>query len=167
MLAALAWRGTVVDRAMARWRPEQYVEISAQQVARGNPWSGLSGCIYMGFSAPEADVAMPEYFVAAARAAATRLCNRPAMMGVAASDRPAARPVGLLDEGSADMPVDDERWSVPPSLAVMLQPLATLQRPAGSLYRLYTDAAPAGSARNLPISRTIPSASCVVGSRNT
>ena len=100
MLAALAWRGTVVDRAMARWRPEQYVEISAQQVARGNPWSGLAGCIYMGFSAPEADVAMPEYFVAAARAAATRLCNRPAMMGVAASDRPAARPVGLLDEGA-------------------------------------------------------------------
>ena len=146
MLAALAWRGTVVDRAMARWRPEQYVEISAQQVARGNPWSGLSGCIYMGFSAPEADVAMPEYFVAAARAAATRLCNRPAMMGVADSDRPAARPVGLLDEGSADMPVDDERWSVPPSLAVMLQPLASLQRPTGSLYRLYTDAQPVSGA---------------------
>jgi len=143
MLAALAWRGTVVDRAMAHWRPEQYVEISAQEIARGNPWSGLAGCLYMGFSAPEADAAMPEYFVAAARAAANRLCNRPAMMGgVATPDRPAARPVGLLDEASADMGVDDERWSVPPSLAVMLQPLSSLQRPTGSLYRLYTDTEP-------------------------
>ena len=103
MLAALAWRGTVVDRAIAHWRPEQYVEISARQVARGNPWSGLPGCIYMGFSAPDADVALPEYFVAGARGAAARLCNEPAMLGVATPDRPAARPVGLPDEATADM----------------------------------------------------------------
>ncbi len=51
---------------------------------RGAAWPG---CIYMGFSAPEADVALPEYFVAGARGAATRLCNEPAMMGVATSDR--------------------------------------------------------------------------------
>ena len=143
MLGALAWRGTVVDRAMARWRPDQYVEISARQVARGNPWAGLPGCIYMGFSAPDADVAMPEYFVAGARGVAARACATSRRCW--ASPRPIARrraPVGISGEATADMPADDERWNVPPSLAVMLQPLATLQRPTGSLYRMYTDARP-------------------------
>ena len=92
MLAALAWRGTDVDRVMARWRPEQYVEISARQVARGNPVGRLAGCVYLGFAAPGADAASPEYFVAGTRSAAARLCNQPAMMGVAATDRPAASP---------------------------------------------------------------------------
>jgi hypothetical protein len=68
------------------------------------------------------------------------------MMGVAATDPPAPfrRPgaVGVADEPAADMPNDDPRWNVPPSLALMLRPLASLQQPAGSLYRLYTDAAP-------------------------
>ena len=143
MLAALAWRGTVVDRTLKHWRPEQYVEISAKQVARANPWSGLPGCVYMGFSDADAEAPMPEYFVAGSRGVAAQLCKEPAMLGVAATDRPPARAVGSSDQASADMRTDDERWSVPPSLAVMLQPLATLQRPAGPLYRLYTDAAPA------------------------
>ena len=38
-----------------------------------------------------------------------------------------------------DLGVDDPRWKVPPSLDVMLRSLSTLRRPAGSLYRLYTD----------------------------
>jgi hypothetical protein len=143
MLPALAWRGTVVERAMKNWRPDQYVEVSARQVARANPWSGLPGCVYMGFPAPDVDAPMPEYFVAGSRGVATRLCNQPAMLGVAITDRPAARAVGSSDDATADMRADDDRWSVPPSLAVMLQPLSTLQRPTGSLYRLYTEAAPA------------------------
>ena len=144
MLPTLAWRGTVVDRAMKHWRPDQYVEISSRQVARVNPWSGLPGCVYLGFSGPYADAPMPEYFVAGSRGAAVRLCNEPAMLGAAATtDRPSARAVGSSDEGGADMRADDERWNVPPSLAVMLQPLATLQRTTGSLYRLYTEAPPA------------------------
>jgi hypothetical protein len=142
MLAALAWRGTVVERAMKHWRPDQYVEIAARQVARANPWSGLPGCVYMGFPAPDVDAAMPEFFVSGSRGVATRLCNQPAMLGVAVTDRPAARAVGSSDDATAEMRADDERWSVPPSLAVMLQPLSTLQRPTGSLYRLYTEAAP-------------------------
>ncbi len=140
MLATLAWRGTVVDRAMKHWRPDQYVEVSTRQVARANPWSGLPGCVYMGFSAPDVDAPMPEYFVAGSRGVAAQLCKEPGMLGVATTDRPAARAVGSSDEASADMRADDERWNVPPSLALMLQPLATLQRPTGSLYRLYTDA---------------------------
>jgi len=141
MLPALAWRGTVVERALKHWRADQYVEIGARQIARANPWSGLPGCVYMGFPAPDADAPMPEYFVAGARGVATRLCNQPAMLGVAITDRPAARAVGSSDDATADMRADDERWSVPPSLGMMLQPLATLQRPTGPLYRLYTEGA--------------------------
>jgi hypothetical protein len=145
MLAALAWRGTVVDKAMARWRPEQYVEISARQVARGNPWAGLPGCIYMGNAGADANVVVPAYFVTGARSAEVRLCNESAMLGVAA-DRVVTQPVAIAGEATADVPVGDDRWSVPPSLAVMLQPLSTLQRPTGSLYRLYTDGAPSTDA---------------------
>ncbi len=47
------------------------------------------------------------------------------------------------------MPIDDERWKIPPSLGFMLQPLEALHRPSGSLYRAYTQAAatatPAGN----------------------
>jgi hypothetical protein len=142
MLPALAWRGTVVERAMKHWRPDQYVEISARQVARANPWSGLPGCVYMGFPAPDADAPMPEYFVTGSRGVASRLCNQPEMLGVAIADKPAARGVGSSDDTTTEMRADDERWSVPPSLAMMLQPLATLQRPTGPLYRLYTEGAP-------------------------
>ena len=145
MLAALAWRGTVVDKAMARWRPDQYVEISARQVARGNPWAGLPGCIYMGNAPAGADVVVPAYFVTGARSAEARLCNESAMLG-AAADRVVTQPVAIAGEATADVPADDDRWNVPPSLAVMLQPLSTLQRPTGSLYRLYTDGAPSTGA---------------------
>jgi hypothetical protein len=141
MLAALAWRGTEVARTMAHWRPEQYVEISARQVARGNPWGGLPGCIYMGNAAPDAAAAVPAYFVTGTRSGDARLCNHAEMVGFTAQ-REAASPIGIAGEATADIPVDDERWNVPPSLGVMLRPLATLQRPTGSLYRLYTDGQP-------------------------
>jgi hypothetical protein len=51
----------------------------------------------------------------------------------------AKEPTGIAGEATADLAVDDPRWKVPPSLDVMLQSLATLRRPSGSLYRLYTD----------------------------
>src|SRR5207237_5215480 len=37
------------------------------------------------------------------------------------------------------LPVGDARWSVPPSLGALLQPLATLQRPTGALYRVHAN----------------------------
>lgn len=140
MLGALAWRGTEVDRVMARWRPEQYVEISARQVARANPWAGLPGCVYLGSAATETGAARPQYFVAGDRSAGWQLCGQPAMLGVELADSGAVAPARIAGEATPEIPVDDGRWSVPPSLSVMLRPLATLQRPTGSLYRLYTDA---------------------------
>ena len=142
MLEGLAWRGTEGSSTLARWRPEQEMEITARQVMRRNPWNGIAGCIYLGRHEQADDglgnVAAPTHFVAGARSA-QRLCGMPAMSR-ASQAAPTRQPGALIGEpGSAD-PVDDTRWMVPPSLHAMLQPLESLRRPSGSLYRLYTDA---------------------------
>jgi hypothetical protein len=146
MLSALAWRGTVVERTLATWRPEQYVDISARQIARRNPWSGLPGCVYIGNSAPHRDIALPTYFFTGTRRADAELCSRPAMYGHVGDDPQTRAPEPIVGEANDTIAVDDARWSVPPSLSAMLQPLATLQRPTGALYRMYTDAQPMPSA---------------------
>jgi hypothetical protein len=141
MLSALSWRGTEVERVMSRWRPEQFVEVSARQVARANPWRGLPGCIFMGNSTPGAEVPVPGYFVSSGRAAEDSVCVRPEMYNAAENHREAPPPVGLAPQPTADLSASDERWKVPASLDVLLQSLATLRQPSGSLYRLYTEAA--------------------------
>jgi cell division protein FtsI/penicillin-binding protein 2 len=50
-----------------------------------------------------------------------------------AAPRPLAGAPGPADAA------DDPRWSVPPSLDALLQPLDGLRQPAGTLYRLYAD----------------------------
>ena len=115
-------------------------------MARANPWAGLPGCVYLGNGAADPGAARPRYFVAADRGVGWQLCGRPAMLGVDLADAGTAAPTGIVGEAAADIPIDDGRWSVPPSLSVMLRPLATLQRPTGSLYRLYTDAQAASGA---------------------
>jgi hypothetical protein len=137
MLHALAWRGTEVARTIERWRTDQFVAISARHVARANPWSGIPGCVYLRRSPIDATT----FFVGGARGRDDALCERPEMRGVASDGAPKATIARIAGEPTADMPIDDERWKVPPSLAAMLRPLETLQRPTGALYRAYTDAA--------------------------
>jgi len=143
MLGALSWRGTEVERVLSRWRPEQFVEISSRQIARSNPWRGLPGCIFMGNSAPDAPAPVPAYFVSGSRPAESLLCARPQMYAASENDKDVAAPTAIAGAATADLAVDDERWKVPPSLDIMLQPLSTLRLPSGSLYRLYTDASTA------------------------
>jgi len=140
MLNALSWRGTEVERVLSRWRSEQFVEISARQIARGNPWRGLPGCVFMGHSQEGAGAA---YFVSASRLPEP-LCARPEMYAGAIDQNKPTLPLGIAGEATPDLAVDDQRWKVPPSLSVMLQSLSTLRLPSGSLYRLYTDASAAG-----------------------
>lgn len=120
MLEALSWRGTEAGTTIARWRPEQQMEISERHVMRRNPWNGIAGCIYLG----------ERHFVAGPRSVQNRLCAQ------AGSTTPSA----LAGEpGPADA-AGDTRWGVPPSLHAMLQPLDGLRQPSRALYRLYTDA---------------------------
>jgi cell division protein FtsI/penicillin-binding protein 2 len=139
MLEVLSWRGTEVARVMAHWRPDQFVEVSAREVARANPWRGLAGCVFMGDSAPPGQASVPEYFVAGSRAPETSLCARREVFAAAGATRDTP-PIGIAGEPTPDLAVDDPRWKVPPSLDAMLQSLATLRRPSGALYRLYTEA---------------------------
>src|SRR5947207_4445799 len=135
MLNALSWRGTEVARVMAHWRSDQFVEVSAREVARGNPWLGLPGCVFLGSATPESDMAMPAYFVTGTRIADESLCTREEVFVAAGHKGVAEAPVAIAGEATPDLAVDDPRWKVPPSLDMMLQPLATLRRPSGSLYR--------------------------------
>jgi hypothetical protein len=129
MLDVLAWRGTEPASVVARWDDDQVVAIAPRQVARRNPWNGVAGCIYLGTT----------HVVAAPRSAQERLCTLPEMSGAVAKVPSAAG-----GEPTPTLAPDDPRWSVPPSLGAMLQPLESLRSPSGALYRLYTDARPEG-----------------------
>jgi hypothetical protein len=152
MLEALAWRGTEGSAALARWRPDQWVEISALHVARRNPWNGIAGCIYLGRGEGGGDgvgnIAMPTHFVAGVRSVQQRLCGDPVVAGVAnAASAPAHAPTVLVGEPGLADAVGDTRWMVPPSLHAMLRPLESLRQPSGATYRLVTgsDAAETGT----------------------
>jgi len=143
MLDVLAWRGTESARVVARWQPDQVMEIAPHQVARRNPWNGVAGCIYLG--AHEAGDA-PSHFIGGR--AAQRVCMLPAMRGgavasaAASAPRPNVELAALPGEPAPELAVNDARWMVPPSLLALLQPLDTLRQPSGALYRELTDVLP-------------------------
>jgi hypothetical protein len=139
MLDALAWRGTEVPTTVARWRADQFVEVSGRQLARANPWAGIPGCVYLGGAG-----ASPGYFVAASHGAAERICPEPELRGALAAVTDGA-PRAIIGEPSYDLPLGDERWKVPPSLHAMLQSLDPLQRPASMSHRMYAAGGFAGS----------------------
>ncbi|HET9644240.1 MAG TPA: hypothetical protein VFP68_12990, partial [Burkholderiaceae bacterium] len=139
MLDALEWRGTVTPATLARWRPEQQVEINAHHVMRRNPWNGIAGCIYLGHTGRNGRDAEPSHFIAAGGSLHSRLCAMPAMSGAARAPAPLPGEPGLADA------VDDPRWAVPPSLYKLLEPLEALRQPSRPLYRFYTEAESPGS----------------------
>ena len=139
MLATLAWRGTEVERTVASWRPQQYVEIGARQLARGNPWGGIPGCVYLYHDEKRAT---PAYFVRQARASNEHACSHAALVDVAGNGNGDRLPFAITGEPGPDVRADDMRWQVPPALHALLRPLESLQRTTGSLYRAYTLAAP-------------------------
>jgi hypothetical protein len=141
MLESLAWRGSEGSATLARWRADQEMQITAREVTRRNPWGGVAGCIYLGSDGEHA----PRYFIAAARSAQRRVCAMPAVRSAAAvatrdettSAAAVAPLLALAGEPSPIDAVDDPRWSVPPSLSTLLQPLEPLRQPAGALFRAY------------------------------
>jgi hypothetical protein len=140
MLDAFTWRGSAGSGSMLRWRADQQVEIAPHHVARRNPWSGIAGCIFLGRQ--EGGVAArPSHFVAPARSAQRRLCDRAVIAGDAdlASVASAPQVQALAGEPGLADSFDDSRWMVPPSLATLLQPLESLRQPTGALYRTYVD----------------------------
>jgi hypothetical protein len=90
------------------------------------------------------------YYLGGIRGLDDRLCKRADMRGIIDDNGHTAPALRLAGEPTPDMPVDDERWQVPPSLGALLQPLETLHRPGGSLYRLYNE--PAGNVPSTSVS---------------
>jgi hypothetical protein len=140
MLSTLPWRGTEVERVLSRWRPDQFVEISAHSIARSNPWAGLPGCIYLGKSDPGEgfDHDGTTYFLSSIRGQDDRLCRRADLRGIALQDQAAQSVLGIAGGPGSDTAVGDDRWKVPPSLDSMLQPLEALHRTSGAMYAAQT-----------------------------
>ncbi len=139
MLATLAWRGTEVERAVAEWRPDQYVEISARQLARSNPWDGIPGCVYLLHAGVDGKEPVPAFFVKGTRSVHERVCRQAAVFDSAAGEKALVAPAAIAGDPGPDIAADDVRWHVPPSIHALLQPLESLQRTSGSLYRAYTE----------------------------
>ena len=135
MIESLAWRGTEPAAVVARWRPDQLMEVPARALARSNPWGGLPGCIYLGVTDANEGFS-PTHYLAADRGRAQAVCADAALTGAAATAIP--RPVFAPGPDAA---ADDAAWSVPPALSTLLAPLDTLRRPSGILYRAYTEPA--------------------------
>ena len=131
MLDALAWRGTAVPATIARWRADQFVEVSDRLLARPNPWAGIPGCVYLGGAG-----ASPGYFVARRTASRSGSVRSPSWRG-AAIGRVATSAASHRRRTRLALPIGDERWKVPPSLHAMLQSLDPLQRPASALHGVY------------------------------
>ena len=142
MLEALSWRGTESSATLARWTPEQQMQVTSRHVMRRNPWSGMAGCIYLGRRGDAAGPAAPAYFLAGERSAQRRICARPEMFGAAGAAGQVVSghpPRALAGEPSAAQAPDDERWMVPASLQALLQPLEQLRQPSAALYHLFAD----------------------------
>jgi hypothetical protein len=148
MLQALAWRGATPPAAVARWQPEQQVEISAHHVMRRNPWNGIAGCIYFAHAGAAGATPMPAYFLAGERSPQRRVCARPDMAGFGADATGASATLDALagEPGPADA-IDDPRWMVPPSLQTMLQPLEALRQPSTAAFHAFNDVGDAGPGR--------------------
>ena len=145
LLDSLSWRGTTGKATLAQWPAGQQVAIGESQVMRRNPWSGVAGCIFLG---GPADGSAPSLTLAGPRSAQRRTC------AVAGAQVVAGEP-GPVDA------VDDPRWSVPPSLQTVLQPLDALRQPSQALYRQLAGDLPAGAAA--PHRRTLDGAAVDVG----
>ncbi len=140
MLSTFAWRGTDVERVVSRWRPDQFVEISARSIARSNPWAGLPGCIYLGKSTVDEgfDHDSTTYFLSGVRGQDDRLCRSADMRGIAMQDQANRSMIGVSGGPGPDTAAGDDRWKVPPSLDMMLQPLEALHRTSGAMYAAQT-----------------------------
>ena len=113
---ALAWRGTEVERAWRAGGPSSTCEIRRAQVARGNPWRGVAGCIYMAAAARR-------LLRAGARTRAHRASACRARCATAPRRSAATRRGAVAASRRRADARDDARWKVPPSLPRMLQPL--------------------------------------------
>jgi hypothetical protein len=128
VLDAFAWRATSPPGVVARWAPAQQVAISARELTRRNPWSGVPGCVYLTHRDADAARALRAAYLAPERSLLRTLCARTELAGDTRAPRAIAG-----EPGDAD-PLDDARWSVPPSLATLLEPLDALRQPASDLH---------------------------------
>ncbi|HUP10414.1 MAG TPA: hypothetical protein VMU47_24890, partial [Caldimonas sp.] len=137
MLDAFAWREHTPPGVVAGWQADRQVAIAPRDVTRRNPWSGVAGCIYL--THLDGARPVPVAYVAGEGTLQRQLCARGELSGPRAGAG-AGAPVAIAGEPGSDDGLDDPRWSVPPSLATLLQPLDGARQPASDLHAALTKA---------------------------
>jgi hypothetical protein len=138
-LENLDWRERSVASVLRNFAPQQQIGVPERIVAQRNPWGGVPGCVYWHTRGPGAGT----LFYASDHGHGNRLvCENADVSGVAPGDGPVLPAVVETPNDAKAveaMPLSDPRWSVPPSLDLLVRPLDSLRQPGGELYQDYTN----------------------------
>lgn len=137
-LENLSWQGTVVGEVKSKWADYQMVAVPRNLIEQRNPWQGVPGCIYWQDNSGQDR----HYYLSDQRFSNRRVCEDPKVNGltIVPAGKKLSAPqlvavAGLPDDKTS---LNDPRWSVPPSLDLILRPLDALRQPGSSLYQDYT-----------------------------
>lgn len=134
LLENLDWRESAVASVVSKFQPYQQVGVPAKLIAQRNPWGGVPGCVYWHAGGAKANGLL--YKSNSARG--NRLiCENENVSGLAEKD--AAALAAVAGTPNDAMPLSDLRWSIPPSLDLILRPLDALRLPGSQLYHDYTN----------------------------
>ncbi|MES2940349.1 MAG: hypothetical protein V4864_21900 [Pseudomonadota bacterium] len=135
----LAWRGTTAAaQVRGHWRADQVVAVPDSLIAQRNPWRGVPGCVYLRQAAGPGKY----FYVSDKRRSNSTVCEEEQVSGIAPV--PARRPasaalIAVPGPAAEGVALDDARWSVPPSLGLILRPLDAVRLPGSALYKAYTE----------------------------
>lgn len=133
-LESLNWRDTSVTRVTSVFQPGQQIGIPASLIAQRNPWNGVPGCVY--WNARDGD-SRTLFYKSDSHKGNRNVCENEGVAGREAKGEGRSI-VGATGNPADNLPLSDPRWSVPPSLDLILRPLDSLRLPGSSLYQVYT-----------------------------
>lgn len=138
VLENLDWREVSVPAVLRNFAPRQQIGVPERIVAQRNPWGAVPGCVYWQATAAQpgrvlyqSDRELGNRQVCESAEVSGRSAQKAQLTGVAGASVEAAE--------IEAMPLADARWSVPPSLPLILRPLDALRQPGSQLYQDYTD----------------------------
>ena len=137
VLENLDWRESSVPSLVRNFGPHQQIGVPERIVAQRNPWGGVPGCVYWRSAAEKPARA---FYQSDAEHSNRAICESGEVAGFSKDEGPdlvGVRPFAVATEVAA-LPLTDPRWSVPPSLALILRPLDALRQPGSQLYQDYT-----------------------------
>ncbi len=128
MLELLTWRDRIPESLANRFARDQQMTVRKRVVEQGNPWGGLSGCVYLSDSQNDGK----SYFMTDRAQSNRKTC---------VSLMPAKKPDLLIGAWRKDGTLDksDPAWFLPDTLEGILVELDQIRQPSSKLYGVYTE----------------------------